>query len=235
MEKKKNEKSIHSGHRQRLRNRFIENGLDGFNDHEILELLLFYCIPRKDTNELAHKLLDHFGSLSAVFNASVEQLMVVNGISTSAAVFITMIAPVCRRYNDDFDKIKKLKDPENCGEYFVKYYKNLKVEQVTVLCLDSACRVLGFEKVCEGDANAVMINFRKLVEKVVKYPNCNACIIAHNHPNGIALPSRDDISATAELKQTLAAMGITLVDHILVDQDDYISMASSPGFKNIFK
>ena len=97
MEKKKNEKSIHSGHRQRLRNRFIENGLDGFNDHEILELILFYCIPRKDTNELAHKLLDHFGSLSAVFNASVEQLMVVDGISTSAAVFITMIAPVCRK------------------------------------------------------------------------------------------------------------------------------------------
>ena len=81
----------------------------------------------------------------------------------------------------------------------------------------------------------LLIFTRPLVEKVLKFPNCNACIIAHNHPNGIALPSRDDIDATAELKQTLAAMGITLVDHIIVEQDDYVSMASSSGFKNIFR
>ena len=235
LEKKAKEKPIHSGHRDRMRQRFIETGLDSFNDHEVLELILFYCIPRKDTNELAHKLINHFGSLSAVFNASVEQLTVVDGISSAAAVFITMIAPICRRYNRDFQKIEKLKDPADCGEYFVKYYKDMKVEQVTVLCLDSACRILGLEKVCEGDANTVMLNFRKLVEKVLRFPNCNACIIAHNHPNGIALPSRDDIDATAELKQTLAAMGITLVDHIIVEQDDYVSMASSSGFKNIFR
>ena len=234
LETKSNEKSIHSGHRERLRQRYINNDLDSFNDHEVLELILFYCIPRKDTNELAHKLIEHFGSLSAVFNASVEQLTVVEGVSSTAAVFITMIAPLCRRYNMEFQKIKKIKDPADCGEYLVKYYKGFKVEQVTVLCLDGACRILGIEKVCEGDANTVMLNFRKLVETVVKHPSCNACIIAHNHPNGIALPSRDDIAATAELKQTLGAMGITLVDHIIVEQDDYVSMASSSGFKNIF-
>ena len=233
--KETKEKPIHSGHRDRMRQRYINNGLDSLSDHEVLELILFYCIPRKDTNELAHNLLNNFGkSLSAVFNASVDELCKVEGISTSAAVFITMIAPLCRRYNEDFKKIGKLKDPANCGEYLVEYYKDVKVEQVMVLCLDGACRILGLEKVCEGDANTAMINFRKLIETIIKYPNCNACIIAHNHPNGIALPSRDDISATAEIKQTLAAIGITLVDHIIVEQNDYVSMASSPGFKNIF-
>jgi DNA repair protein RadC len=232
---KVNENGIHDGHRDRMRERFRKNGFESMHPHEMLEMLLFYSVPRRDTNELAHRLIDTFGSLSGVFEASEEQLTSVKGITPSSATLIKMILPFAREYKCEVADAKRLKNSQECGEFLKDYYSGMMQERVTALCLDSGCRVLGFETVCDGDVSNVVINFRKLVEIIMKYPLTTAVIISHNHPGGIALPSREDIAATTNLRNTLTAMNIGLVDHIIVSDNDYVSMSSSPGFGNVFK
>lgn len=232
---KENNSAIHAGHRNRMRQRFRENGFKGMHPHEILEMLLFYSVPRRDTNELAHKLIERFGSLSGVFEASEEQLTSVDGITKSSATLIKMIIPLYSEYKKEVGLAKRLKNSTESGEFLLDYYAGMLQERVTVICLDSGCRVLCFDSVCDGDVSNVVVNFRKLVELIMKYPLTTGVIVVHNHPGGIALPSREDISATVNLKKTLETMGITLVDHIIVADNDYISMSSSAGFNYIFK
>lgn len=230
-----NESGIHDGHRNRMREKFRKNGFDGMYSHEILEMLLFYSIPRRNTNKIAHDLIDRFGSLTGVFEASEEQLTAVDGITQSSATLIKMIIPLYNEYKKETNSAKRLDDPHDCGKFLVEYYSGMMKERITVICIDASCRILGFEEVCDGDASGVMVNFRRIVEIVMKYPLASAVIIAHNHPGGIALPSREDITATGELRKTLEPMGISLVDHIIIAGDDYISMSSSECFKSVFK
>lgn len=229
----------HEGHRDRLKNRFLSEGLEHFEPHTVLELLLYYSIPRRDTNELAHRLLNHFGSLVGVLNASPEELMSVEGITQNSAVHLHLIAALARRYYAEAlsappadakmpDKMRYL------GDKLIACCAGLTEEQLFVICLDNSLRELCFECVSSGTPDSIQMLTRQIVELAIKF-HAPSVIIAHNHPGGIAIPSRADIASTLALKKSLSAISITLLDHFVVAGDDYVSMAQSGYFSTDFQ
>lgn len=220
----------HSGHRKRLRSRFLEHGLDVLPDHEVLELLLFYALPRKDTNLLARQLLDHFGTIAAVLEAPLEELKNVAGIGENAAVLLHLITPLSRRYLlSRTEKNICLSTSKDCGEYLLPYFFGATEEQVYLLCLDAKCKVLACRLLQSGSVNSALVPLRKAAE-VAMACNASAVILAHNHTSGLALPSRADIEVTELLRSTLEPLEIKLVDHIIVADGEYVSMMDSNRF-----
>lgn len=219
--------SIHAGHRQRLKERFLKEGLDNFTDIQVLELALFYCIPQKDTNPIAHALLEHFGSLSQVLEASPEELQKVKGIGENTAIFLNLITQIGRFYLvDRMQRVEILTTIDQCGAYLVPRFFGRKVETVFLLCLDAKCKVLCCKEVGEGSVNSAGISVRRIVETALG-ANATSVVLAHNHPSGMALPSGGDIQTTRRVAAALSAVEITLVDHIVVADDDYVSMVQS--------
>lgn len=218
---------MHEGHRKRLKDKFIKDGLDNFEPHELLELLLFYSVPRKDTNELGHALIDSFGSISAVFDAPIESLKSVKGIGDTSAVLIKLIPEICRRYMEDkFDYQDKIVDSENAGTILMNKFIGRVNEAVVLMLLDSKCKMLFCGVINEGSINSCDVYIRKLVEYSIKY-NSSMAIIAHNHPSGIALPSKNDLETTIAVRDALDLVGVKLIDHIIVADGDYVSIAQS--------
>lgn len=231
----KADKSIHDGHRDRMREKFRKNGFKNMEEHEILEMILYYSVPRKNTNEIAHKLINRFGSLSGVLEATEEQIACVDGVSKNSAFLLSILIPVFNVYSKQVGDRVRLTSSEETGEFMRMQMVGKQKECVVLLCLTNGGKVLHAEEICDGDAGNVVVNVRKIVETVLKFPTTGAVVLAHNHPGGIALPSRDDIAATKELKKMLGAMDINFVDHIITTDDDYVSMADSDGFASIFK
>ena len=221
------ESSIHIGHRKRLKERFLTEGLDNFNEVNVLELMLFYCVQRQDTNPLAHRLLEYFGKLSSVLDASPEELMKVPGVTEHIATYLTMINAVGRYYlrNRSADT-KILTTTEACGRYLLPYFHALQNETVYLLCLDAKCKVLACKKVGEGSVNSASISIRRIVETALG-ANAVSVVLAHNHPSGLALPSAEDIQTTRRLGRALQAVEITLADHLVMADDDFVSMVQS--------
>ena len=223
--------TIHKGHRQRLKDRFLREGLDNFEELYVLELLLYYCIPRVDTHPIAHALLDHFGSLTAVFEATPEELKRVPGIGDNAATFLALIPQVGRFY-----QIKRAQSGDilhtisQCGNYLVPYFFGRENETVFLLCLDAKCKVLACKLVGEGSVNSANIPIRRVVE-IALNTNATTVVLAHNHPSGLALPSHDDIQTTLRLAKAMEAVEITLADHIVVADNDFVSMAQSGYYR----
>ena len=205
---------LHDGHRQRLLQRFLREGLDGFDEHNILELLLFYAIPRKDTNELAHRLMDDFGSLAGVLDASAQELQQVEGVGENTAGFLKLLPDLC------------LASTEQAGRFLLPRYIGRQEETVLLTCLDGKCRVLSCTVLHKGSLNSSEVNVRKLLTAALKH-NAAAVILAHNHPGGVALPSPEDLSTTARIKAALEAADIRLLDHIIVADHDFVSLADS--------
>ena len=219
--------SIHNGHRQRLKERFRSEGLDNFDELYVLELLLFYCIPRADTNPLAHRLLDHFGSLTGVLEASPEELEKIEGMGRNASTFLSLIIQVGRYYQVKRSEPGRiLTNLEDCGNYLLPHLLNRDRETVYILCLDAKCKVLCCKMVGEGSVNSANVPIRRIVE-IALSANATTVILAHNHPSGLAIPSADDIQTTYRLAVALDAVEITLADHIVVSNDDYVSMVQS--------
>ena len=222
--------SIHEGHRQRLKDRFRREGLDNFDELYVLELLLFYCIPRKDTNPIAHRLLEQFGSLTAVLEASPEELEKVEGINKTTSTFLSLITQVGRYY-----QVRRaepgdiLRTSDQCGNYLMPYFFGRDTETVFMLCLDAKCKVICCKKVGEGNVNSANIPIRRVVEMALS-ANATSVVLAHNHPSGLALPSADDVQTTLRVSAALETVEITLADHIVVCGDDFISMAQSQYF-----
>lgn len=218
---------MHDGHRGRLKNRFLAEGLDGFTDVQALELLLFYAIPIQDTNPLAHRLLERFGSLTAVLDAPVEELKTVDGIGDHAAALLHLIPQLERFYRVDAAKQEKiLVTLEDCAAYLLPHFYGRKLETVFLLCLDAKCKVLCCTEIGEGNVNSAGISVRKIMETALN-ARATSVVLAHNHPSGIAVPSQEDILTTKRLAMCLQSVEVTLVDHIIVADDDYISMAQS--------
>ncbi len=218
---------VHDGHRERLKNRFLTQGLDGFEDHNVLELLLFYSIPRMDTNEIAHNLLEEFGSLSAVFDAPAEALCTVKGVSTHTATLIKIMPQLFSRY--DIDKTRSmqvLNSVEDVGKYLMPRFRGKKNEEFYAILLDGRNRVLKCHKVFEGSVNATQISLKKLIAAVVN-THATGVIIAHNHPGSIALPSDMDVYSTGVIFETLKALNIKLIDHVVFAEDDFVSFSDS--------
>jgi DNA repair protein RadC len=223
--------SVHDGHRERLKNRFLAEGLDGFTDIQALELLLFYCIPRKDTNELAHRLLDRFGSLSQVLETKPEDLMTVEGIGQNAATFLNLIPAAGRFYSvNRLSRSKVLKTIDECGHYLLPYFEGRSYETVFLLCLDAKCKVLCCQLVGEGGVNSAGVPIRRVVEMALA-ANATTVLLAHNHPSGLALPSHEDIVTTRRVALALDAVEITLADHLVVADDDFTSMVQSGYYR----
>ena len=219
--------SIHDDHRKRLRERFLEEGLDTFTEVQVLELLLFYCLPRVDTNPIAHALLDQFGSLAQVMETPPEELKRVDGVGEATAIFLALIHAFDRQYQKSKVKDNKiLPTIDDCGEYLMSRFKNQRNETVYLLCLDAKCKVLCCKKIGEGSINSASVPIRRVVE-IALGNNAVSVVLAHNHPGGLAIPSAEDLLTTRRIAQALDAVEIRLADHIIVAEDDYISLAQS--------
>lgn len=217
----------HDGHRQRLKARFLTEGLDNFSDIQVLELLLFYTIPRRDTNPIAHDLLERFGSLSQVLDAPVEELAKVPGMGMSAAAFLSLTTAVGRYYQvDKAMHMQFLNTIEDCGNYLLPYFYGRRNETVFLLCLDAKCKVLCCKKIGEGSVNSAGVPIRRIVE-VAMGVNATSVVLAHNHPSGIAVPSEEDVATTYRVAAALRAVEIAFVDHIVVAEDEFVSMVQS--------
>ena len=217
---------VHDGHRQRKKEQFLQRGLEGFADHEVLELLLYYAIPRRDTNEIAHRLLEQFGTLRGVFAATGEELQQVDGVGEGVALFLTLLPAVGRRALLTEEKDVILNSVEAVGAYFIRLLDGERREVLYQVCLDAKGKMLSYSRLASGTVSVAPVSVRDVVENALR---CDASrvILGHNHPSGVALPSEEDRQITLQIQQALATMSISLVDHIIVADGDFVSMAAS--------
>ncbi len=216
--------TMHEGHRQRVRERFRQAGLEGFAPHEVLELLLFYAKARGDTNPLAHRLLTTFGSLRGVLEAPPEQLMLVDGVGEETATFLSLLVPVFRRYEACLcEETKHLRTFTDTVDYCCSLMAGLRQERFCVVCVSSQMKVLGVRTVAEGSLMEVSAYPRMVVETALNH-NAYAVLLCHNHPGGEARPSPADVDMTADIQRVLTGLDIRLMDHIIVADGKVYSM-----------
>ena len=225
---------MHSGHRERVREKFRKTGFAGFADHEILELLLFYAIPRADTNGIAHRLIDRFGSLSGVFLAGENELKKVEGIGENAAFLINMIPAVAKELYTRADKHPVFSNTKEAADYISRVLYGKKTECFYIFCLDMSYRLIYQEEIFEGSIDKVAINIRKIVAAALNN-GAARLIISHNHPGGSVKPSLADINVTKQLMEVLSGVHIPLVDHIIVSDNAYYSIFASKLVRNIME
>lgn len=220
-------KSIHTGHRQRLKERFRQEGLDSFDELHVLELLLFYAIPQGDTNPLAHELLKRFGSLTGVLEAKREELEQVKGLGEHSVTLLRLVTELSRYYAVQRMSMERvLPTLEKCGEYLVPFFIGQREETVYLLCLDGKCKVLACRKLGQGGVNSVGVPIRRVVETALN-TNASSVILAHNHPSGLALPTTEDVQVTKKVATALDLVGVRLADHVIVADQDFVSLTDS--------
>ena len=217
--------NLHEGHREKLRNRFIQDkGFENFEDHQILELLLFYARARVDTNPLAHELLDRFGSLKGVLEARPEQLMTVPEIGPEAAALISMVVPLTRVWHRCAMELPvRIGNSREAESYCLSILAGERTERFYVVSLNAQCKVLGRRKISEGSLSEVSAYPRMVMETALNY-NAHSVLLCHNHPGGTCAPSPEDITSTIQLQQLLNGVGILVLDHIIVANDKTYSM-----------
>lgn len=219
--------SVHDGHRQRVKQRFRKEGLGGFDDLHVVELLLFYCVPRRDTNLLAHKLIDRFGSLPRILSAPVSELEKVEGINENIATFLSLVPAIHKecliRKNLEVKTIRSLNE---AGCIIRDMLANKRNEQVCMLCMDAKNNILCTEILGEGSINSANVPVRRIVERAIAV-NAASVILGHNHPGGLSMASDEDVSTTLSLEKTLRSVDIILVDHIIVSDQEFSSMATT--------
>ncbi|MCH5296749.1 MAG: hypothetical protein J1E85_03670 [Ruminococcus sp.] len=225
--------SEHSGHRQRVRKKFIENGFDVFEPHEALEMFLFYAIPRKDTNPLAHRLLDRYLTIGGVCDAPIDELMNDFGLSESAATYIKMLPEMSRLYNESKMSDDNIIDYENLGALFQTKFIGRTSEAVALMLGDAKGKMIYFSIISKGSLNSSDMPIRKIVDLSLRH-NAKTAFLAHNHPSGTALPSHNDLRTTQTVRETLLSVGVDLIDHFIITDDDYVSLRDSGFAGNIF-
>ncbi len=233
-ESKKDKGNKNAGHRNRLRKRYIQNGINSLEEHEIIELLLFYCIPRKDTKDKAKELIETLGGFSNVFDANPEDLINLGKVSYNTSVLIKLINDITKKYEEDkFGDKYKVTSSASANAYIRSIIKFEKVEKVVVVCLNRESVVLGHEIISKGSIDEVIVYTRHIIEVALRY-NAVSIILAHNHPSGNPLPSREDEILTNRVYKALAYAGIKLVDHIIIGgrEEEYYSFL---GNNNIEK
>ena len=208
-------------HRQRMKDRFLENGLDIFDEHQVIELLLFFGIPRRDTNVIAHRLIKRFGSLRDVLDAPYEDLLKVDGIGEHAATLIKLSAELSRRYllsesldTERFDTVDKL------GKFLINLFLGKRNEEVYLLTFNGKMEMLSCDKLADGLSNLVSFSVKPLIESAI-LTHASGIVLAHNHPGGIASPSGSDISLTDQLMYMCDQISIPLIEHFVVAGNSY--------------
>lgn len=223
----------HTGHRQRLKKKFIENGFDVFEPHEALEMCLFYAIPRRDTNPLAHRLLDRYLTIAGVCDAPIDELMNEFGLSESAAVYLKMLPEISRLYNESKMSHDYIIEDETLGDMFMAKFIGRTNEAVALMLGDAKGKMLYFDIIAKGSLNSSNVPIRRIVDLALRH-NARSVYIAHNHPSGSAMPSPRDIETTIALKDTLETVGVKLGDHFIITTDDYVSIRESMWSGKIF-
>ena len=218
---------MHDGHRGRLRERYIDYGLDNFNDLNVLELLLFYAIPRRDTNTLAHALLEEFGSLDAVFEASPQALEAVPGIGAHAATLLRLVPEIARRCAIAKTRsIRSFSCSADAARYLLPRLGHEKTEKALLLCLNPQKQLISCVELASGVVDSVSFNVRLVVETALRV-RASSVILAHNHPSGNPHPSRDDERLTRKAREALQLVDILLDDHLIIGGHSYFSFADS--------
>ncbi len=223
-------------HRRRVKDKFLANGLPkDVPPHEVLEFLLFYAIPRRDTKIIAKKLLEKFGSLSNIFNAPIAELEKVEGMGEHSAILIKLVPEIARAYNDDvLSKVSSLNSTDEIGTYLLGRYAYFGADEVfSIVSFNNAGKLLSFNVIEKGDIGSVGVSTRKVIETLIN-TKATSIVIAHNHPGGFALPSDGDIKATEVLKNSLKGINVRLLDHIIIAGGDFVSLRQSENFKNLF-
>lgn len=214
----------HAGHRQRMRARFRQQGLEGFAPHEVLELILFHAIPQRNVNPLAHRLIDRFGSLNAVLEAAPEELEAVEGVGECAATLLSLFWHVNRMYQRGLNaQREKLLTPMDMRRHCLRLLEGLKEEHFYVVCVDAQTRVIRDVLVAKGTIDEVTA-YPRTVAQIVLAHNAHAVILCHNHPGGTLMPSHADLSVTKQLGTMLEAINVKLMDHVLVAAGHTLSM-----------
>ncbi len=214
---------MHEGHRDRMRQRVIENGIDSLQPHEVLEYLLFYAIPRKDTNELAHTLIDSFGSLSAVFSADYEALLQTKNMTENAAHLLSSIPQILRYYDRDLQSgKKKVVSRKDCLSHLRTFFIGATEEKVYLLCLDADNNIIKTQLIAKGQPAQVSLEPRAVVSEAMKQ-KAVAVILAHNHPSGKVEPSTADIEITKSIAVALELISVKLYDHYIFTNTTHFS------------
>ena len=218
------------GHRERVRKKFLENGFNGLEDYEVLELLLFYVIPRKDTKAIAKELIKKFKNLANVLKADTLELKTINGLGDVAITFLKMMGALPEKiYKDKLKNQKLIKDDKNKitdKEVLLSFLRNKigyeDVEKFYVIYLSSSNEVIAFEESSSGTLDRSSIYPREIYKRVIM-ENAKSIIIAHNHPSGNTCPSKCDIDITNEIAKGLKNFGALLLEHIIITRDSYFS------------
>lgn len=222
-------KNIHAGHRARLKRKFLNSNSEDFEPHEALEILLFYALPQKNTNIIAHELLQRFGSLSGVLEADVADLIKVDGIKEHTATLIKLQTAMFRMYLKDKYSVKNIKiTPDNAGEYAKSLFYGYKDEVLFAIMLDAEFRLITAKKLAEGTNNSSHLYSRVFLSKALE-SNAAYIILAHNHPNGILVPSVEDVKVTKMVERGLTFINVHLIDHIIVAGNDYVCIKREFG------
>ena len=209
----------HQGHRSRIVQKYRQFGSDALADHELLEILLFYSIPRVNTNDTAHALINEFGSLEKVFSASIDQLKLVPGIGENSATLISLVNDISKRFNEKrVSPLVHYKKLSLIGSFLLDYFKNLKIEKLFALFFDSSMRLISINCVSEGDAHSSSTSATTIARMAV-LKDASAVVVAHNHLNGNVIPSTSDRNFTHVLEASLYALGVPLIEHIIVSND----------------
>lgn len=221
------QKADHSGHRARMREKYLKSGLDVFAPHEILELMLYYAIPYKNTNDIAKNLISRFGSLDGVLDAPVDSL-VEAGLTENQAIYLKLFPDITRiYYRAKYDSDDGPIDFDNLPDYISRRFIGLtSQERVLLILLDVKGKEVFSGFINEGNFEATRLSVRSIVRLAMNYGAVTA-ILAHNHPSGVALPSKDDINTTLYLRDALSLVDVNLIDHFIVANEECISMAQS--------
>ena len=210
-------KDVHHGHRQRLRSKLLSSQFDYLCQHELLELLTFFSIPRRDTNELAHTILNYYGNqFSAIFEATPGELEKIPGVGENTAALITLVRCIIRELEKEkLKEIHALTTTEEIGEFAIRLLSGYRNEAFYAIFLNNNHKVLSYTKITEGSVNEITIEPRKIVEEALKFPKTTQVVLAHNHPSGTAQPSQADLDVTRRIGSALYMIGIRLVDHLI--------------------
>lgn len=219
--------SIHTGHRGRVKTEFLTRGVEGWPDHRVLELLLFYAIPQGDVNALAHELINRFGSLAGVLDASADELQKVPGVGEHTAVLLRLIPALGGLYQKQRAALSRIvAGPEEAAGILAPYFYGARNEMVYILCLDGKGKFLGVRKVSEGSIHASDINSRRIAEEAMGL-RASKFYLAHNHISNLAFPSAADWQSTDVIRASLVGVGLELVDHLIFVDGDVVSLNQS--------
>ena len=230
------ENNLHNGHRERVKKKFLEQGFsDATPKHEILELILFFSVPRKDTNELAHQLLNKFGSLSGVLNAPVSELIKFPNITENTAALFKIIMEAARIYNtESVSKSTVFTSIEEIGTYLLGRFAGITEEQFSVVSLDNKGKFIAYDVLSKGDIRTVGVSSRRVIEIMLER-RAGMVVLAHNHPGGVALPSDGDLETTKRIGEALSHIGVRLFDHIVIADGDFVSFRQSKQLLDFLK